>query len=329
MLADPHAIVDDGRVPRTATVDGASSSRSSVAALLTWISLLGGWLVLGALGTATMPLQAGGLAAIALWLAAAGFTRQTVRVAGPGAARSRLGVLASSLVALGALESAIDGGGSPALLLAASAWGVSLGASCNLLPARATVDRSGAARSRWPAREAAGWLAWSARWSMLPMMATLVAMAGWCGDAWGLSASASIGLHLAAMLLPALVVRPLRNDAWTDRWIAIAMMAGVVATFALPLLQALTMASLCQSVACSLAWSSRRSRPSDRPPAAGLRPWLVAGLPAACVWILGSAIADRGPLALLDVQRTLGLFAVACLVAAAGSAAFAPARVRS
>ena len=57
-----------------------------------------------------------------------------------------------------------------------------------------------------PWREPSAWPAFCARWSMLPMMATLAAMAQWCSGAFGLTPAQSVGVHLSAMLLPPLVL---------------------------------------------------------------------------------------------------------------------------
>lgn len=174
--------------------------------------------------------------------------------------------------------------------------------------------------SRW--RRGADWPQQAAVLAMLPMMATLPAMAGWCRSDWGLSPATGVLWHLAAMLLPALLLR---------RWLARAalraarhavtllLLASGVVLWARPGLGGLMVATLLQAAAWSLAWAGPMLRPAAAQPtqASAGSPALQALATAAAVLALGTATAAHGPDTLRAVQ---GLLAALALAGAAGSA---------
>jgi hypothetical protein len=171
-----------------------------------------------------------------------------------------------------------------------------------------------------PARwlRVADWPRQTALLAMLPMMATLPAMAGWCRSDWGLSPASSTLWHLAAMLLPALLLR---------RWLAragergqrvsvtVMMLASGGALWVSPGLGGLMFAALLQAVAWSLAWSGPMLRPAGeasrepRSSTTGAAIRLLA--PALLVLALGTFTADVGPGALRAMQALLAMLALA------------------
>jgi hypothetical protein len=165
-----------------------------------------------------------------------------------------------------------------------------------------------------PWREPSAWPAFCARWTMLPMMAMLAAMAQWCGGAFGLTPAQSVGLHLSAMLLPPLVLLLSGRSLNGPVWITFALALGLCLFGILPGSRGLMAISLCQSVAWGLAWFGSTSRTPGEPER-GRSHWAVALVPAAAALALGSAIDDFGPSALIAVQVTLGLTACAGAVA--------------
>jgi len=354
-------------------IEAMDPMRLLAARTLTWALLFGGWLVLGTLGQLRLPLWAGGLAPVALWLGTAGLVR-CGRSISLSAAWLRAIVVLAGLATAAALAGAAEGGGVLAIAAASIGWGVLLvAASRTVQMARAATRRppspvvpaaagaalawmvagdpatgSSVAAALWPAAialpalllaalvpghgtrkggrpglfdctsMAAGWAPWrdpatwavqSARWAMLPMMASLAVTSQWCGSAWGLSPSQASGLHLGAMLLPPLVLHLSRVRLPNAMGVGLAMAAGLVMLCALPGLQGLMAASMCHS----LAWGLASFAQVDAPPVSR-SPNLPLGVlravaPACCVWVLGLAIADSGPWALWWVHFTLGALA--------------------
>ena len=246
------------------TVLTNGSLRLLAARTLAWALLIGGWLVLGALGQMRSP-WAAGLAPVSLWLATAGVCLYFGRSSLLSTARLRaVLVVAGSISALG-IAWAAGSASTAATALASVGWGILLAAASRAVrmlraaashrppppvvpaaagaalawlvagdPASATTGatalgpvaaaallamilpadasgrgcRTGLFDCALPAADWAqwadpsSWAAQSARWVMLPMMASLAVMTQWCGSDWGLAASQLGGLHLCAMLLP-------------------------------------------------------------------------------------------------------------------------------
>ena len=152
-------------------------------------------------------------------------------------------------------------------------------------------------------RDPSAWGLHAARWSMLPMMATLAVMAPWCGESF--SAAGWIAIHLAAMLLPACVLHAFGVRSRAE-WIVLAMALGLAAWLSVPGWRGLMLMSVCQSAAWGLAWMTQlggRAKPA--PP----RP-IDALLPALVVFALGIAVAQHGPRALEMVQGAIAMVAI-------------------
>lgn len=156
-----------------------------------------------------------------------------------------------------------------------------------------------------------------ARWTMLPMMASLALMADWCSAGGSRDPSQIVGMHLAAMLLPALLWRALRRQPPALPWIALpTALAGALYAWA-PDGQAWMPAALLQSVGWGLAWAATAQCAADGPSARSAgRGWLPALVPAACVWMLGVALQAHGPSAL-----RFALLGLACVTVAGALAA--------
>lgn len=156
----------------------------------------------------------------------------------------------------------------------------------------------------------------AARWTMLPMMASLAPMADWCAAGAQRDPSQTVGMHLAAMLLPALVWQSLRRGPPSLPWVALpALLAGALYLWA-P--DAWMPAVLLQSASWSLAWTASMQRVTDPAPIPAPRhAWLQAAMPAACVWMLGVALQTYGPVALRIVLIGLASATVAGALAAA------------
>ncbi|MFM2068590.1 MAG: hypothetical protein RLZZ584_3499 [Pseudomonadota bacterium] len=206
---------------------------------------------------------------------------------------------------------------------------------------------------RWPAPR--HWPGQAAALVMLPMMASLPAMAPWC--AAGASGAGGVvgtavgpghvlaGLHLAAMLLPALILvaasarRPehVPGQARQAVGVAMLMLAGVCLWGAWPQPSTgLLLLGLCQGAAWSLAWAGpllRHGRtpgmpdglgdadrsPPRRPAAAVAAPRGTFRPPCAALGLLlapalvlglGSAIAQWGAAAVLGVHLALAVWAL-------------------
>lgn len=199
----------------------------------------------------------------------------------------------------------------------------------------------------WPAaaawRHGADWPLLSARLAMLPMMASLPAMADWCRSGPGLSPELSVLAHLGAMVLPACVVRRwLANASLAERRHAVLalMLSSGVALLAWPGLNGLMAAAMLQGTAWSLAWAgpllgraSEAAGPGGHPTpgptrlssAQGPGQWLLSGhhprqlaalvaaaAPATALLGLGLLIHHQGP------QGLAGLHAALVVTAAVG-----------
>jgi hypothetical protein len=184
--------------------------------------------------------------------------------------------------------------------------------------------------SRWHRLQ--DWPQAAAALSMLPMMVSLAVMGDWCASLPWLSGGAAMltGLHLLAMLGPALLLTLMPPHAGSDRALALAtgaLLALGGLALAWPGLAGLMVASLLQGMAWSLAWAGGL-RPSGAGPATAhaahagqtrhaarsadagtlaAAAWQPAALTAAAVLALGLAIDHHGPAALVGVHVALAL----------------------
>lgn len=168
------------------TMATSVSIRLAVARTLAWALLIGGWLVLGELGRVQLPLWAGGLAPVALWLGVAGCALRFGRSVLLSGRRLREVIAIASLVTAAALAWAALGGGAVAALSAAAGWGVLLVAASRAV----RMMRSGSRRLPPPAVPAAAGaaLAW--------IMAGDPAVLSGFGPALGLAASSAMWVAL-------------------------------------------------------------------------------------------------------------------------------------
>lgn len=173
---------------------------------------------------------------------------------------------------------------------------------------------------RW--RHPATWPQTAAALAMLPMMASLPAMADWCGGLrW--PAAAGTALHLGAMLLPAALLHSLGKPLQRPQPIlALLLVLGGAALLMWPGQSGLMVASWLHGLAWSVAWSvmlmprggrsgsvgRQASSAQSCTARAGLAPgakWGAALLTASAVLLLGQAMAQAGPAALEAVHATL------------------------
>ena len=259
---------------------------------LAWGLFAGGWLVLGALGRATSVLWFAGLAPVGAWLVTAGALSAFGRRARP----SRGTVIVAAAVTGASLAWCARFGDAAAALLAAAGWGVlSCAASRSagaLAPACAVAPQALADPACWPA--------FAARWAMLPMMAALAVSPDWCAGL-GLSTRQDVALHLAAMLLPAAVLRGRVSPAW----IALAMAASLAALAAWPGVRGWAALSLLQALAWGLAVPRREDVRAMR-----ASPWWTVA-PGLVVFALGALVAAFGLPGLVLVQAALALASLA------------------
>jgi len=311
-------------------------SRALLARALAWALWWGAWLVLGELGRRFTPLWADGLLPLALWLATVGVGARWLARAVPSARVLQWLLPASAGAGAVALALCHAGGGAAALLGAALAWG--------LLTAAAQQLAWGVG-ARMDARRAAAWqpMGWSClvgggagdapvtritRAAMLPMMASLGLMSDQCAAA-GVGPTLALGLHLAAMLLPAWLLRRLGRQLRHPAWLAVPMGASVLALLVLPGVQGWMAAALAQSIAWGLACTPAGSAHGPRAARApGASRWSGDVLPAAAVALLGGAVAAFGPGAVPAVQLALGLFAVGAAAAMGCAASGSDVRAR-
>ncbi|MBL8351080.1 MAG: hypothetical protein JNL87_12305 [Burkholderiaceae bacterium] len=168
------------RFERHVGAGSAPALRLALARSLAWALLFGGWLVLGALGRQQLPLAAGGLLPVALWLAALGaaLALASRRSWSPTALRRTLSGAALAAVLAAAVAGSALAGPAPAigLLALAVAWAALLVAASlavRLLrhgatrrpPPPALPALAGAALAWAWAGEPAGW---SAQWLATP-----------------------------------------------------------------------------------------------------------------------------------------------------------------
>lgn len=175
---------------------GQAEARLAVARTLAWALLLGGWLVLGALGRQFLPLWAGGQAAVAVWLVTAVLAQGVLQSRAVQLTASRLrGALCTGGVLACAALVVLSGSRAQAgswLLLAACAWGgLLLCASCCVRALRP----SGPGRAPPPvsAAVAGALLAWL--------------VAGQLAAGPQATGTVAMGLLVAALALAALVPR--------------------------------------------------------------------------------------------------------------------------
>ena len=185
---------------------------------------------------------------------------------------------------------------------------------------------------RW--RHPVAWPQAAAALTMLPMMASLPAMDDWCGDLrW--PATAGTALHLGVMVLPAALLQGCRIPLQgLQRWVALLLALGGAA-LGWPGLSGLMAASLLHGLAWSVASAATLAPRVGQPGAAAVvepdgalhcagagavRPtvartalavpagpvmWGAALLTASAVMLLGQAVAQFGPAALVAVHASL------------------------
>lgn len=173
----------------------------------------------------------------------------------------------------------------------------------------------------WPSaaqwRHTDHWPLWAGLLGMLPMMAALPLMSSWCATAAGVTPQALVGLHLAAMLLPAWAWRRLPPQAAPPTCAAL-LLAAACATWASVGALAVLAGMLLQAAAWGVAWGALLLRQT---PSAGTtasethRPGggvgASASLSAATVLALGALLGAAGPAAWQGVSLALAVLAVA------------------
>jgi hypothetical protein len=269
------------------------------AATLAWALFVGGWVVLGALGRATSVLWFSGLVPVATWLAVAGVATALGgrRAPPPGQ------VFAAAMLALAGLAWSARGGGAVAALVVAVGWGVLSCSAARLADDLGAAFAPGCTAVAGSLQDGASWLAFGARWTMLPMMAALAVSSDWCAGL-GLSAGQGVALHLAAMLAPAMVLR----GRTSPLWVAAFMLAGLLAVPLWPGVRGWMAMSLLHALAWGIAWS--RQREALHVAGARARAWAMMA-PALTVLALGVTIAEFGPRGLVAVHVVLGAVSLA------------------
>jgi hypothetical protein len=274
------------------------------ATTLAWALFIGGWLVLGALGRATSVLWFSGLLPVATWLAVAGAATAFGRRRAP----SRALVVAAALLTVASLAWCGASGDAAAATSAAVGWGVLSCAAARRADEVGAGVAPGCAVVPGLPLDAAGWLAFGARWTMLPMMAALAVSSDWCAGL-GLSAGQGVALHVAAMLAPAVLLRACRSPLW----MAAFMLAGVAAVPLWPGVRGWMAMSLLHAVAWGIAWAQQREAPhagGSRSPDPRDEGWSRMA-PAVTVLGLGVTIAQFGPRGLVAVHVALGALSLA------------------
>ena len=297
----------------------AGQALTAATARAAWL-LAAGFLALAAAAAQPLWLAPG-------WAAAAAAASWTVRLS-RDARRSpwqhavlpaAVGVAAGGAVGVMALLGGTATGlAGPALLvLAAGAW-----LTRGRAPARHACRRG--ALDEWRALQgldARGW--WTlctpldlpqrvAAAAMLPMMAGLPTLLALCTA--DTRPAAVVVLHLGAMVLPALCLGGTRRavaarDA--SRACAGLLIAGGLALPALPLLQGLMVATVCHTMAWSVAWTTDLQGGSRcRVAASRTTPRAAALCAAAGVSMLGAALASFGPRALWLTHAALAVLAL-------------------
>jgi len=269
------------------------------ATTLAWALFIGAWVVLGALGRATSVLWFSGLLPVATWLAVSSMAMALGRRRAP----ARGPVCAAAMLALAGLAWCALGGGAVAALAVAVGWGVLSCAAARLADDLGAAFAPGCAAVPGLLQDGASWLAFGARWTMLPMMAALAVSSDWCAGL-GLSAGQGMALHLAAMLAPAIVLRARTSPLW----VAAFMLAGLLAVPLWPGVRGWMAMSLLHALAWGIAWS--RQREVLHTAGARARP-LAMMAPALTVLALGTTIAQFGPRGLVAVHVVLGAVSLA------------------
>jgi hypothetical protein len=223
------------------------------AMVIAWALFVGAWLVLGSLGRSTTALWFAGLGPVAVWLAVAGAANAITAKRGPPIAA----VVVTGLLTAGGWVIASRTGSGMAVFSAAIGWGVlSCAASRRAGVGGDAAVAPGCVLPPQMLADPAGWPAFGARWAMLPMMAALAVQSDWCASI-GVSPTLGIALHLAAMLVPAALLRvspPLRAFQ-SPLWIAAFMAAGVAALPLVPGVRGWMVMSLLHAFAWGLASS--------------------------------------------------------------------------
>jgi hypothetical protein len=172
----------------------------------------------------------------------------------------------------------------------------------------------------------------AARWAMLPMMATLPTMTAWCAASASVTTAPSVllAMHLAAMVVPAWVMRALPRLKWQPRTapttVAL-LIAGGVVLLSGPSLRGLMLATLLHTAAWSVAWELGL-RQRDGPQRMPLRavPLFAFAAPL-CLLLLGCTTAAWGPQALMWVHLMLALVGLlSCWPWLAGKLQLSPAQ---
>jgi len=167
----------------------------------------------------------------------------------------------------------------------------------------------------WPAgawHDARQWPLLLAGLAMLPMMATLPWMADWCRGA-GLAPQALVALHLAAMFMPALMLRQ-RLPQWSARRLAtvctLCLAGGTLWLLATAAPWNLLGLVLAHGAAWSLAWAGQLWAP-ERRGRAGASPWRAALGYALLTLGFGALVAAWGERGVAAAHVALGLAALA------------------
>ncbi|RZT93593.1 hypothetical protein [Rivibacter subsaxonicus] len=234
---------------------------------------------------------------------------------GPPIAAASLGALCAGLV-LG------DLGDLPALALRSAAFVLAAAVALIALQggeaARATASRCRAglfdcSLPAWPAgawHDARQWPTLLAGLAMLPMMASLPLMVAWC-RAEAIAPQSMVLLHLAAMFVPALLLR-----SWIARWssrtlsavCAASLATGAIAAIWLPGPWNLLGLAAAHGAAWSLAWAGQLWAP-DRRGRQGTSPLRAAIGYAALTLAFGAVVASFGSAGVPATQAALGLAA--------------------
>lgn len=336
----------------------APGPEAAFALVALWLLLLGGAASLDALPAArawprriglvltavvvivglTQAPRGGGLAALTLALMAwAALTaqasavvrslrRRQVRRPGPPIGAAALGALCAA-AALG------DLGDLQALALRLAVLVASAGVALALLQPR--IDGAAAsARCRaglfdcslpaWPAgawRDPLQWPTLLAGLAMLPMMAALPLMVGWCRGE-GIAPQAVVALHLAAMFGPALLLQR-AVVGWSTRTLstvcAACLGAGAACVvFAEPPWNLLGLA-IAHGAAWGLAWAGQLWAP-ERRSRAGASPLRAAAGYAALTLVFGGVVAQFGAPGVAATHAALGLAAATAWLVGLSSA---------
>ena len=336
----------------------APGPEAAFALVALWLLLLGGAASLDALPAArawprriglalsaafvvvglTQAPRGGGLAALTLALVAwAALTAQASAVVralrqrqarrpGPPIGAAALGALCAA-VALG------DLGDLQALALRLAVLVASAGVALALLQPRidgATASvrcRAGlfdCSLPAWPAgawRDALQWPTLLAGLAMLPMMAALPLMVGWCRGE-GIAPQAVVALHLAAMFLPALLLQRV-VVGWSARTLSTVCTACLGAgsacvVWADPPGNLLGLA-ITHGAAWGLAWAGQLWAP-ERRSRAGASPLRAAVGYAALTLVFGAVVAEFGAPGVAATHAALGLAAAAAWIVGGSSA---------